>query len=101
MPLPEPLEGKKVRSAFQDKEGRLWFGSKYDGIIVIDDDGWGILTPQEGLAGWEVKEMIQDSNNVLWLGTEDGVSRIESIDAVVMGKGRQRVPWSWGPLGRR
>ena len=57
-------------------DGRLWFGSEYDGMAVYDGAGFQLYTPQDGLAGWEVKQMIQDFEGVYWLGTENGLSRI-------------------------
>ena len=66
------LPGDKMRSAFRDSRGAMWFGSEYDGILT----GGKVLTPADGLAGFEVKEMVEDSDGVLWLGTEAGLSRI-------------------------
>ena len=80
------LAGGKVRSLYEDRDGRLWFGSEYDGIAVYTDNRWQVITPNYGLAGWEVKEMVQDSDGVYWLGTEKGLSRIESIDRQLEGR---------------
>jgi ligand-binding sensor domain-containing protein len=40
------------------------------------------MTPREGLAGWEVMAILEDSDGVLWLGSDNGVSRVESVDLV-------------------
>jgi ligand-binding sensor domain-containing protein len=61
-------------------DGNLWFGSEYDGVAVNVSGDWKVLTPQVGLAGWEVLEIVQDSDGVIWIATENGVSRIESVD---------------------
>jgi ligand-binding sensor domain-containing protein len=74
------LAGGKTRSVYEDTDGRLWFGSEYDGMAVYDGAGFQLYTPQDGLAGWEVKHMIQDIEGVYWLGTENGLSRIAGYD---------------------
>ncbi len=51
-----------------------WVGSEYNSMTRLASDNWQILTPEEGLAGWEVKAILQDSQGNLWLGTELGLS---------------------------
>ena len=72
-----------VNVIFQDKEGVLWFGSaslSRGGVTRYDGKTWHTFTTQDGLAGWEVLDILQDVDGVFWLATENGVSRIESID---------------------
>ena len=71
------LAGEKVRSIFEDRMGRVWFGAEYDGVAVLDGSDWQIIRPQVGLAGREVKVTVQDIDGVYWLGTDEGLSRIE------------------------
>lgn len=76
----EGLPGGRVRSVYVDHKGRLWIGSEYDGLTIAEAAGdvrrLHLLTPNNGVAGWEVKEMVEDPDGVYWLGTENGVSRI-------------------------
>jgi hypothetical protein len=83
------MAGDRIRSIFEDAKGRLWFGSEYDGSAVFDGGDFYVLTPHDGLAGWEVMEMLQDSDGIYWLATESGVSRIESVDAALEAKRHQ------------
>jgi ligand-binding sensor domain-containing protein len=71
------LAGGKVRSLFEDRSGRLWFGSEYDGVAVYDGRRWTVFDVRDGLAGHEVKAIVQDDEGVYWLGTDQGLSRIE------------------------
>ncbi|UCF37615.1 MAG: hypothetical protein JSU96_01740 [Acidobacteriota bacterium] len=80
--MEEGLPGEKVRSFFEDSRGRLWVGSEYDGIVIFDDDRHQVLTPEDGLAGWEVKVMVEDPDGVFRMGTEEGISRVESLRTV-------------------
>ncbi len=80
--MEDGLMGPRVRSLYQDRLGRFWFGSEFEGSAVFDGGKRFFLTPDQGLAGWEVMEMLEDSAGVLWLATENGITRIESVDAV-------------------
>jgi len=71
------LAGAKVRYLFKDMAANFWVGSEYDGIAVLTKAGNQILTPKNGLAGWEVKAMLQTDDDSLWLGTENGLTHID------------------------
>ena len=45
------LAGEKVRSIFQDRDGSMWFGSEYDGMAILCEGRWTVLTPQEETRG--------------------------------------------------
>jgi ligand-binding sensor domain-containing protein len=74
--MADGMAGPKIRSIHQDPAGRMWFGSEYDGIVVESGASRRLLTPKEGLAGFEVKHMIEDRHGYFWLATEAGLSRI-------------------------
>ncbi len=68
------LAGPKVRSIHEDSRGRLWFGSEYHGMAILEPDGtWHRLPPGRGLAGREVKVMLEDDQGY-WFGTDRGLS---------------------------
>ena len=70
------LAGAKVRYLFKDMADNFWVGSEYDGIAVLGKTENRIFTPKNGLAGWEVKAMLQTEDGSLWLGTENGLTHI-------------------------
>jgi ligand-binding sensor domain-containing protein len=74
--MADGMAGPKIRSIHQDPAGRMWFGSEYDGIVLESAASRRLLTPKEGLAGYEVKHMIEDRHGYFWLATEAGLSRI-------------------------
>jgi ligand-binding sensor domain-containing protein len=80
------LAGEKVRSLYEDRDGNLWLGSEYDGVAINVKGAWKAITPEDGLAGWEILEIIQDKSGVLWVATENGVSRITSVDFLFAGE---------------
>lgn len=67
---------RKSRSVFEDREGRLWVGYEYDGLGILENGIWHFLTDSDGLAGSEIKAVIQDSRNDYWIATRDGLSVI-------------------------
>lgn len=47
-----------------------------DGLALLDSRGWQVLTTRDGLSNPEVKAMLQDNEGNLWIGTRDGLTRI-------------------------
>lgn len=73
------LEGRKIRSLFEDSAKRLWFCSEYNGVAIHDGANWRRLTMKEGLPGNEIKVMKEDTDGTLWLGNERGLGRIKGF----------------------
>jgi ligand-binding sensor domain-containing protein len=63
---------------YEDTLGRIWIGSEYDGVAVGAPGSWKVLTEKNGLAGYEVKVLMQDDDGTYWLGTNSGLNRVES-----------------------
>jgi ligand-binding sensor domain-containing protein len=80
------MPGTKARSLFQARDGSLWFGTEYDGVLRVEPLPTGgpypaelqgrVFTDANGLAHNEVKAMLQDVDGNLWLATHDGITRI-------------------------
>lgn len=71
------LAGEKVRSLFEDSLGRLWVGSEYDGLTIIDQEEMIVLNSQTGLSQNEVKAISEDRDGNFWIGSLKGLTRIE------------------------
>lgn len=71
------LAGAKIRSLMEDGKKRLWVGSEYEGLAVIDNGISKIITVKNGLSNNEVKCMVEDSVGTIWIGTRMGLVRIE------------------------
>lgn len=71
------LAGEKVRSLFEDSQGRLWLGSEYDGLTILDGERITILDKQTGLSQNEVKVISEDKDGNFWIGSLKGLTRIE------------------------
>jgi ligand-binding sensor domain-containing protein len=76
------LAGDRARALFEDSYSRLWVTSEWDGVAVLHGGAWKYVTPYDGLAGWEVMDIMEDTDGVLWLGTDNGITRIQSVGEV-------------------
>ncbi|MGQ1890740.1 hybrid sensor histidine kinase/response regulator transcription factor [Thermophagus sp. OGC60D27] len=77
-----------VFSLFEDQEGRIWYGTWEHGLGYVDlrDGGveryYGSATESLGLSSDKVLSIMEDSNNLLWIGTKGGginVCRRENV----------------------
>jgi ligand-binding sensor domain-containing protein len=55
----------------------VWIGSEYDGIVIWSGRPEAVITEKDGLAGNEVKAMVQEPDGTFWFGTENGLSRVD------------------------
>jgi ligand-binding sensor domain-containing protein len=71
------LEGRQVRALAQDSHGGLWVGFRDAGVAQIKD---GKLLarygPEQNLASAAVSALHVDSDDVVWIATRRGLSRI-------------------------
>ncbi len=55
----------------------MWFGTS-GGVSRFDGESWETYTQQDGLAGNDVRAIMQDEEGAIWFGTFDGgVSRFD------------------------
>lgn len=68
-----------LRSAFEDREGNLWLGSHWEGVIRLWDGWTRRYSLAEGLNDRIVWSLAPDPDgHRLWVGTNDGLSVLES-----------------------
>jgi ligand-binding sensor domain-containing protein/signal transduction histidine kinase len=60
-----------VSVIFQDRAGRLWFGTR-DGLLCRNGETWKALTTGDGLSANDVRALAEDAEGNLWIGTEGG-----------------------------
>lgn len=78
------LPDSEVRFILQGSDRAMWFGSKKDGLIRWKDGVSRQFTRREGLAGDYVIALHEDDKRNLWIGTDNGLSRL-SIGAIDTG----------------
>lgn len=65
--------GDVVTKGYLDSNGLLWFTTTNEGIFRFDGTSFKNYTIRDGLCGNEVWDIIEDSENNLWLGTANGL----------------------------
>ncbi len=71
--------GEYVREVFEDKKGRLWFGTLSDGVGQLDGTKLTYFSTKQGLAGNQINGIAEDAEGNLWFGTDGGVSKYDGI----------------------
>ncbi len=72
-----PITYKDVRSALEDREGNLWFGSQIEGLTRLWNGWTRRYSVGDGLNDPNVWSLARGSDNTIWVGTSDGVSALE------------------------
>ena len=67
----------KIRVIMRDDAGRYWIGSDDNGLLIIDGNKKTQLTTEDGLAGNDIRSMLQDTSGVVWIGTSEGLTRYD------------------------
>ena len=70
------------RALFEDSKGRMWIGTRFDGVIFTDDPHGAIprftkISTTEGLASNSVWTIAEDNDGGIYLGTGRGVDRYD------------------------
>lgn len=81
--LNDPESGviEKLSCFLQTTDGTLWLGSNLYGLYHRTTDNNGKIrintyTTQDGLANNSVKGMAEDANGMIWIATNNGLSRL-------------------------
>ena len=82
------IAGEKIRALFLDSTDRIWVGSEYDGVAIIEDFSINTsgkieysdiltITQDNGLPNNEVKVIAESKDGNIWVGTRAGLLKIE------------------------
>ncbi|MBM3236727.1 tetratricopeptide repeat protein [Candidatus Poribacteria bacterium] len=66
-----------LRRIFQSSDGAIWFLYWGDGLTRYDGKSFRNFTTKDGLAGDDVYAIVEDSQGILWMGTNNGVSKYD------------------------
>ena len=75
------LKNKSLRSIVIDTSGYVWLGTRSNGLFRLSFDGNRLdsmiqFTTANGLSDNFIYSLACDRNNVLWIGTQNGLDRI-------------------------
>lgn len=72
------ISGNSIQTALCDKQGNLWFGVFYGGIMFYDTHKkiFQQVFP-EGYTNQDVRSLFEDKEGIIWVGTSNGIFQIE------------------------
>ncbi|MEO5643495.1 MAG: two-component regulator propeller domain-containing protein [Bacteroidia bacterium] len=75
-----PLLSSRIVDIKETSDGNFWMASRGNGVIIKRQEEYFHIMQAEGLAGNMCRAIFIDSMNVVWVGTNNGLSKIE-VDA--------------------
>lgn len=70
-----PLPKNGFSNGYVDKDGTLWFSSNGGGIYHYDGKTFRNYTENDGLSSNQVYSIVSDHKNILWFGTQNGLTK--------------------------
>ncbi|MEO8257487.1 MAG: ATP-binding protein [Acidobacteriota bacterium] len=68
---------RQCLSILADRDGRVWAGFSSGGVALHEQGGVRALTERDGVAPGTVLQIVQGSDDAVWLATSGGVSRYQ------------------------
>ena len=75
--MQKPPEGLDIFTAYADREGNYWFGTRLDGLYRARRQAVTAYTKAQGLMGREVYPILEDHAGTIWIGS-DGLFRYQN-----------------------
>jgi ligand-binding sensor domain-containing protein/signal transduction histidine kinase len=80
----DALKNEKIWAIHEDSDGSLWFGTRTGGLYRWRSGVMTHYTTAQGLASNGIYELLEDSNNNLWMSGPNGISAVsrKELDAI-------------------
>jgi signal transduction histidine kinase/ligand-binding sensor domain-containing protein len=91
---PRSISDNSIRTIFEDRSGRMWFGTNTGGLCRIEPDRQDFscyradAADPGSLSHDSVYVVRQDREGTIWIGTQEGLNRIDSETGRI-----ERVPF--------
>lgn len=87
--------GDIVTSGFLDASGMMWFATTKEGIFTYDGTDFTNYSTAEGLCGNQVWAILQDSDDMMWFGTQNGLCRYNGVNFETIPIPKDTVMTDW------
>jgi ligand-binding sensor domain-containing protein len=71
----------RIINIVEDKDGVLWMATRGKGVIVKRGKEFHNITQTNGLASNMCRNLFIDSENTIWVGSNNGLSKIKAISS--------------------
>ena len=75
--LPVHLPRVDARAIVEDKTGRIWLGTRGDGLYSFHQGQCTRFTRENGLVSEFILALYADPDGIVWIGTRDGLNRMQ------------------------
>ncbi len=72
----------EVDVVYQDRAGRIWFGTFENGLACYDGEKMLAFTLEDSLPNLSVRSIYEDRNENVWVGTEGGLACLKQDGSV-------------------
>lgn len=76
--LPKFTETHQARAILTDQRGNTWMGLLGGGVVMLREGKHLYLGQEEGLASNAVFSMVMDAKGDIWIGTSQGLDRLDT-----------------------
>ena len=66
-----------LRKIFQDKSGKLWFGTNVYDVMCYNGDSLVYYSETDGFSGGRVTGIVEDKDGNIWFGTSEGLTKYD------------------------
>ncbi|MES2762302.1 MAG: two-component regulator propeller domain-containing protein [Bacteroidota bacterium] len=79
------LLSSRIINILEDKEGNLWMATRGRGVILKKHGSYYNIKQTDGLASNMCRNMLIDKNDVVWVGSNNGLSKITLKKTITVG----------------
>jgi len=74
-PIPDSTKKFRTRSILRDRDGGLWIGTAYDGLVHVHQGRADVFGQAEGLSSDRISGLFEDREGDIWAVTANGLDR--------------------------
>ena len=78
-PLPDTLGQFSPKNLLRDRDGGLWIGTQYAGIVHVHQGRTDVFAPSDGLTSEVVNAIFEDREGNIWVATLNGLDRFREF----------------------
>lgn len=78
-PLPDTFGQFSPKRLLRDRDGGLWIGSQYRGIVHVHQGRTDVFAQSDDLSGNDVHNIFEDREGNIWIATVNGLDRFHEF----------------------